>query len=176
MVALLTRLRAYEPLSGIITPGVLNDLGNLLMAGLLMWAYFAFSQYLVIWSGNLSDEIPWYLRRLDGGWQYVAIAIVILHFAVPFVLLLSPQIKRNARSLGAVALLIVFMHVVDAFWLVVPALRQNGFALTWTDFAAPIGIGGLWIAAFLWQLKQSSLLPRQTETDVARRQEVIANG
>ncbi len=176
VVALLTRLRDYEPLSALVTPAVLNDLGNLLMAALLMWAYFAFSQYLVIWSGNLSDEIPWYLRRLDNGWQIVALVIVVLHFAIPFVLLLSPQVKRSARSLGMVAALLVVVHLVDAFWLVVPALRQNGLAFSLTDIAAPVGIGGLWMAVFLWQLKQDSLLPQYTEVNVVHSQEAATNG
>lgn len=176
VVALLTRLRDYEPLTTLVTSAVLNDLGNLLLSGLLMWAYLAFSQYLVIWSGNLSDEIPWYLRRLDGGWQVVALIIIVLHFVVPFVLLLSPQVKRRAGSLGFVAVLLLVMHLVDTFWLVIPALRQSGFALSWTDITAPVGIGGLWVAVFLWQLKQSSLLPRYTVVDMTHNQEALTNG
>ncbi|HVO69708.1 MAG TPA: hypothetical protein VMT24_06665 [Aggregatilineaceae bacterium] len=176
VVALLTRLRAYEPLAGLVTPGVLNDLGNLMLVGLLLWAYLSFSQYLIIWTGNLSDEIPWYLRRLDGGWQFVALALVVLHFAVPFVLLLASQVKRRAGTLGAVAVLLFAMHLVDSFWLVIPALRQSGLAVAWTDFAAPVGIGGLWLAAFLWQLKQSPLLPRYEAVDAAHDKEAAANG
>jgi len=176
VVALVTRLREYEPLSGFVTSSVLNDLGNLLLTGLLMWAYLAFSQFLVIWTGNLSDEIPWYVRRLAGGWQTIALIIVVLHFVVPFVLLLSPQVKRGARSLGFVAALLVVMHLVDVFWLVVPGLCQNGFALNWTDIAAPIGIGGLWVATFFWQLKQSPLLARNRAVTVAHNQEAAANG
>jgi hypothetical protein len=176
VVALLTRLRAYEPLTTFVTPAVVNDLGNLLLGGLMMWAYLAFSQYLVIWMGNLSDEIPWYLRRLDGGWQAVALLIVGLHFTVPFVLLLSTQVKRRAGLLGVVAALLFVMHIVDTFWLVIPALRQSGFALRWSDIAAPIGIGGLWIGVFLWQLKQSPLLPRPTVVEVVPTQEAVTNG
>jgi hypothetical protein len=175
-VALLARLRHEEPLAALVTPAVLNDLGSIFLVVLLMWAYLAFSQYLVIWTGNLSDEIPWYLRRLDGGWQAVAVIIVVVHFAVPFVLLLSPRIKRNAAALGFVAAIVLVMHLVDAFWLVIPALRQNGFSLAWTDFVAPVGIGGLWVAVFLWQLKQSPLLPRHATVDVTHQQEVAANG
>ncbi len=175
-IALLSRLGNDQPLAAFVTPAILNDLGNLLLTGLLLWAYLAFSQYLVIWTGNLSDEIPWYLRRLDGGWQLVAILIVVVHLAVPFVMLLSPRVKRSARSLGFVAALLVVMHLVDAFWLVMPALRQNGLALSWTDIAAPAGIGGLWAAVFLWQLKASPLLPREAVAEAPHRQEVPANG
>ncbi len=175
-VALLTRLRNTEPLAALVTPGVVNDLGSLFLAVLLMWAYLAFSQYLVIWTGNLSDEIPWYLRRLDGGWQAVAVIIVVGHFAVPFVLLLSPRVRRSAAALALVAGIVLAMHLVDAFWLVIPALRQNGFFFAWTDVVAPVGIGGLWIAAFLWYLAQSPLLPRHAPIDVPHQQEVAANG
>ncbi len=172
VIALLTRLRDSEPLAGLVTPGLLNDLGNLLLTALLMWAYLSFSQYLVIWTGNLNEEIPWYLRRLDGGWLAVALIIVILHFAVPFVLLLSPQVKRHARSLGFVAALLLVMHLLDTYWLVTPAFQGRGLALT--DIAAPIGIGGLWVAVFALQLKQSPLLPRYAVADVI--QEAAANG
>lgn len=176
VVALLSRLQNYEPLSALVTPKLLNDLGNLLLAALLMWAYLAFSQYLVIWTGNLTEEIPWYLRRLDGGWQIVALIIVVLNFAVPFVMLLSPQVKRRAGSLGLVATIIFVTHLVDVFWLVIPALRQHGFAFSLTDIAVPVGIGGLWIAAFLWWLKQSPLVPEYVEAKSPHSQEVVANG
>lgn len=175
-VALLARLRNAEPLAALVTPGVLNDLGSLFLAVLLMWAYLAFSQYLVIWTGNLSDEIPWYLRRLDGGWQAVAVIIVVGHFAVPFVLLLSPRVRRSAAALALVAGIVLAMHLVDAFWLVIPALRQNGFSFAWTDVVAPVGIGGLWVATFLWHLARSPLLPRHAPVDVSHQQEVAANG
>ncbi len=176
VIALLTLLRAQEPLIGVVTPPLLNDLGNLLMSALLMWAYMAFSQYLVIWTGNLSDEIPWYLKRLDGGWQSIILVVVVLHFIIPFILLLSPNMKRNARLLGLIAFLILVMHLVDTFWLVIPDLRLNGVAFSWTDIAAPIGIGGLWVAAFLWQLKQSPLLARDPEIELPSNQEAAANG
>lgn len=178
VIALVTRLSHIEPLTELLTPSVLNDLGNLLLSALLMWAYLAFSQYLVIWTGNLSDEIPWYLRRLDGGWQVVALLIVVLHFAVPFVLLISRPVKRSARSLGAVAILLLVMHLVESFWLVIPALRQNGLAFSLTDIFAPIGIGGLWVAVFLWQLRQSPLVPLHSQVEAAPHhgEEVPANG
>lgn len=177
VITLLARFRNDEPLRAFLTPALLNDLGNLLLSALLMWAYLAFSQYLVIWTGNLSDEIPWYLRRLDSGWQIIALALVILHFVVPFVLLLLPQVKRNVRLLGWVAALLLVMHVLDTFWLVMPALRLNGFAFNWTDIAAPVGIGGLWVTVFLWHLKQSPLLPRDGTVDVPQHyEEAAANG
>jgi len=170
-IALLTRL-PDESLRSMLTPVILNDLGNLLLAALLMWGYLAFSQYLVIWSGNLSDEIVWYLRRLDGGWQVVALAIVILHLAVPFVALLSPRIKSSPRALGIVGAFIFAMHLIDTFWLVMPALRQTGLTLNWTDVVAPIGVGGLWVAVFLSYLKRKPLLARELSVT----QEATVNG
>lgn len=176
IVALVTHFQNIEPLRTLVTPAVLNDLGNLLLTALLGWAYLAFSQYLVIWTGNLSDEIPWYLRRLENGWQAVALILVVLHFVVPFVLLLSPRVKRSAGSLKLVAALVFVMHLIDVFWLVIPALRPNGLAVSWTDIAAPVGIGGLWVAVFVWQLKQAPLLSRSVADNPPHPQEATVNG
>jgi hypothetical protein len=132
----------------------------------------ALSQYLVIWTGNLNDEILWYLKRLDGGWQVVALLIVVLNFAVPFVALLSPRIKSSPRALGIVAAFVFAIHLIDTFWLVMPALRPTGLMLSWMDVVAPIGIGGLWVTLFLSHLKQRPLLAHQMNVV----QEVAANG
>jgi len=176
IIALVTHYQNGEPFKALVTPLVLNDLGNLLLAGLLGWAYLSFSQYLVIWTGNLSEEIPWYIRRLENGWQAVALILVALHFAVPFVVLLSPRVKRSATSLKYVAALLFVMHLVDMFWLVVPALRPNGLVISWTDFVAPVGIGGLWVATFVWQVRRYPLLPRSVPENAPQQQEVVANG
>ncbi len=175
-VALL-RLTAEDkdPLEQLISPQVLNDLGNLLMAGLLMWAYLDFSQYLVIWSGNLNDEIPWYLRRIQNGWEWVALLLIVFHFLLPFAVLLARHLKRDARSLGLIALLLFVMHVVDSFWLVAPAFHPDNFSLSWLDFTAILGIGGLWFAVFFWQLQQKPLLALHSTVDVSYTQEAAAN-
>jgi hypothetical protein len=152
-------LARREPLSRVIAPWVLNDLGNLLLAFVMLWAYLSFSQFLLVWVENLQHEIPWYLHRMNGGWGVIAVALIALQFALPFVLLLSRAVKRKTATLGAVALGIALMHLIELFWFVVPTFHPEGIALHWTIFLAPIGIGGIWFTAFLSELKKRPLLP-----------------
>lgn len=133
---------------------VLHDLSSLLMAFILLWAYFAFSQFLIIWSGNLPDEIRWYLHRLDGGWQWLAVLIVLLHFAVPFIVLLSRERKRDPQTMLWLASMLLVIHYVELFWNVAPAFSQSQFRLHWLDLAAPLAVGGLWVFVFIWQLRR----------------------
>ena len=99
MIALVIVLSDRPPLKEYVTKQHLHDLGNMMFAFMVLWAYTSFSQFLIIWAGNLPDEIPWYLRRLRGGWGWVALAIVAFHFALPFALLLMRGVKRHARPL-----------------------------------------------------------------------------
>lgn len=131
---------------------VLGDLGNLLLAFLMLWAYFGFSQFFIIWSGDLPEETFWFLKRLDGGWQWVMLLIALLHFVVPFLLLLSRDIKRNPRSLGLLALGVLCIHAVDLYWVIAPAFYGQRLSMHWIDLAALAGIGGLWLAFFSWQV------------------------
>ncbi|MEW6733374.1 MAG: hypothetical protein AB1489_18750 [Acidobacteriota bacterium] len=149
----------YQPFSQVIAAAHLHDLGKLLLAFVMLWAYFALSQFLIIWSGNLPEETPWYVHRLHGGWQWIGLTVVVLHFALPFFLLLPKDVKRNARRLAAVAGLVVFMRMIDLFWMVAPEFNQQGFHLHWLDLAIPIGLGGIWLAAFIWRLRTRPLLP-----------------
>lgn len=144
------------PFARSITAQNFHDLGNLLLAFVMLWAYFAFSQFLIIWSGNLPEEIPWYVHRLQSGWQWIGVALVVFHFAVPFMLLLSRTTKRTGRTLAYVAAGVIVMRLVDLFWLIAPELHQDGLRVHWLDLLAPIGIGGIWLAAFTWQLKARS--------------------
>jgi hypothetical protein len=148
-----------EPYASVVSPELFHDLGNLLLAFVMLWAYMAFSQLLIIWSGDLPEEIRWYLSRAYGGWNWVGVLLLLVHFAVPFLLLLSRQVKRQVQGLTKVAAMIFGAHLVDVFWLVMPAFFPSRFHLHWLDIAAPIGLGGLWLAAFLWQLQRRSLLP-----------------
>ena len=159
LIALLVLLSRRLPMSEVLTPRHLHDLGKFLLALVMVWAYFSFSQFLIIWAGNLPEEIPWYLDRLRGGWQYVALALVIGHFALPFALLLSRDLKRNFKLLAAIAIFVLFMRMVDLYWLVAPDFRKGRFGLSWMDFAAPVGMGGIWLAYFLIQLARRPLMP-----------------
>jgi hypothetical protein len=152
-------LSTREPLSRAVTPGHSHDLGNLMLTFVILWAYLNFSQFLIIWAENLTDEIPWYLHRTTGGWQGVALALILFLFALPFLILLSRTAKRRAATLAALALGILVMRFVDLIWLVVPAFHPDGIAIHWMDVLALIGIGGIWLWVFLGYLKGKALLP-----------------
>jgi len=114
----------------------------------MLWAYCAFSQFLLIWSGNLREEITWYLPRTSGAWGIVALALVVFHFFVPFFLLLSRGLKENRKTLLMLVLFLLLMRFVDICWLIKPAFPLS--AVNWMDIAATVGLGGLWLALFLW--------------------------
>ena len=142
----------------IVAPLHFHDLGKLLLAFVMLWAYFAFSQYLIIWSTNLPEEIGWYIVRTRAIWGAVIIAIGILHFAAPFLFLLSRSLKRNPRKLVIIATLILLMRAVDLLWMLVPAFGAE-HRWIWMDIIALVGFGGLWLALFAWQLNKRSLIP-----------------
>jgi hypothetical protein len=151
-------LSKRKPMSGYLTDTEVHDHGKLMLAFVMVWAYFNFSQWLIIWAGNLPDEIPWYVHRLNGGWEYVGLFLVLFHFAVPFALLLSRQLKRKARSLVWLASWLIVMRMVDIFWHIEPASHLT-FHVSWVLFAILAGIGGLWIAYFFHNLRSRPLLP-----------------
>jgi hypothetical protein len=159
IIAVTVLLTRHKPLSEVIKPSHMHDLGKLMLAFLMLWAYFSFSQFLIIWSGNLPEEIPWYVRRLQTSWKWVGISMVVLQFALPFVLLLSRDLKRNARTLVVVAVAIIAMRFVDLIWMTGPEFHEGAFWIHWMDVAMTIGIGGLWLSFFVYQLKSRPLLP-----------------
>jgi len=159
VTAILMLLSPYPPISEVVTPDHFHDLGNLMLAFVMLWAYVAFSQFLIIWSGNLPEEIPWYLSRLRGGWQWIALFLFLFHFLVPFLLLLARATKRRMRVLSGLAISMIVMRLVDLFWMVSPAFHPHGLYVHWMDFITPVAIGGLWVAMFVWQLKARPLLP-----------------
>jgi hypothetical protein len=165
-IAVFLLLGDRPPLDQAVNRPNLRDLGSLLLAFVMVWAYLGFDQFLLIWSGNLPEEVPWYVARLEGGWQYVALALVLLLFAAPFVLLLSADLKRSRRGLLRVALLVVGMRLVELLWLIVPAFRHghneeelNPVFVVPVYAAAVVGLGGVWLGAYLWQLGRMPLLP-----------------
>lgn len=152
-------LSKREPLSGVIRPVHFHDWGKLLLAFTLLWTYFSLSQLLIIWSGNLPEEVLWYHHRLHGGWQYFGLALALLHFAVPFLALLSRDLKRDVKLLGPVAVLLLVMHWVDYFWNVMPAYSPSDLEIHWLDPVAPVALGGLWVWLFVRELRKRPLLP-----------------
>jgi hypothetical protein len=160
VIAVAAALAAREPVAAVLGAERFHDLGKLLLAFVMLWAYFSLSQFLIVWSGNLPEEIPWYLRRLDQGWQWLALSLVVFHFVLPFVVLLSRDLKRRARTLAGVALALLLARFLDVFWLVAPAVRAGPPALGWLDLATLAGIGGLWLGAYLRLLAAAPVVPR----------------
>jgi len=158
------RLSAYEPLKRFATPDRLNDIGNLMLSFTMLWAYMSFSQYLIIWLGNISEEAVWYLRRTEGLWGAVALFLIAFQFFAPFFALLSRQNKRRAEWVLPVAVWILGMRIIELAWLVLPARAVIGeprfpwWSLPWVA-ASVVGIGGIWIAAFAWRLRSAPLIP-----------------
>jgi len=136
-----------------------RDLGNLLLTFVMLWAYCAFSQYLLIWSGNLREEIKWYLPRKAGGWGWIALALILFHFFIPFFLLLSRDVKEHRYMLLTVVVILLVLRFVDIYWFVAPAFSPFHFTISWLDFVIPIGMGGVWLAFFTMQLAKRPLLP-----------------
>jgi len=133
---------------------VYNDLGNLLLAFLMVTTYFAFSQFLIIWSGNQPSEITWYMRRLDDGWQWLALSLVLLHFAAPFLILLARDVKRTPHRLRGIALLLVAMYLAHMYWMIAPALPYFDASSHALNVAALAVLFGGWLAAFFWQARR----------------------
>ncbi|MCB0104896.1 MAG: hypothetical protein KDE53_03290 [Caldilineaceae bacterium] len=128
-----------------------NDLGNFLLGFVMIWAYFAFSQFLIIWSANIPEEALWYYHRSQGGWLQVGIFLIALHFVLPFFLLLSRPLKRKAHLLTVLAVLILVARVIDLYWLIVPAFHPEGLHLHWLDFVLLIAMGSGWYLIFARQ-------------------------
>ena len=158
MIAVVVLLARAEPFAGILQPRHLHDLGKLLLAFVMLWAYFDFSQLLIIWSGNQPEEISFYRTRLYGEWGVVAVIVLVFHFFVPFFLLLSQDVKRNAKVLPKIALWLILMRLVDLFWMTRPEFTASAVP-SWLDIVLPIALGGLWLGFFAFNLKQSPLLP-----------------
>jgi hypothetical protein len=158
MIAVVVLLARTEPFASVLQKRHLHDLGKFLLAFVMLWAYFDFSQLLIIWSGNQPEEITFYRTRLYGGWGVVAVIVLVFHFFVPFFLLLSQDVKRNAKVLPRIAIWLIFMRLVDLFWMTRPEFTSRAMP-TWLDIVVPIALGGLWLGFFAFNLKQCPLLP-----------------
>ncbi|HUL75038.1 MAG TPA: hypothetical protein VLT86_18135 [Vicinamibacterales bacterium] len=155
----LAALSRSRPISAVASEENFHDLGKLMLAFVMLWAYFNVSQFIIIYQGNLPEEIPWYINRLTGPWMPVAVAVLVGHFVVPFSLLLSRGWKRKGTSLARIALFILVMRVIDITWTIGPIFRHNGTTLHWLDFAAVLGLGGVWLFFFYRNLGARALVP-----------------
>lgn len=158
-VVMLAFFAKQEPFASSVNQVHYHHLGNLLLTFVLFWTYVSFGQLLIIYSGDLPEELEWYLHRIAGSWKAVVGVIALFHFFLPFFLLLFRAVKKRGVILTTLAALIFTVHIVDSYWLVMPTLHQGGVAVHWMDFTTVIGIGGLWMSFFLRQLKAAPLLP-----------------
>jgi hypothetical protein len=155
-----TILSRYQPMRSLLKPTTLRDHGNLMLTFVMLWAYFSFSQWLIIWAGNLPEEIRWYLPRLQHGWNGVGVFLMIFHFAVPFALLLSRNFKQNPATLARLATWLILMRWLDLLWMIEPNFHRR-FFIGWLDFVVPVAIGGFWLWLFFRNLRARPLVPLQ---------------
>ncbi|MCL4782003.1 MAG: hypothetical protein KJZ70_03115 [Bryobacterales bacterium] len=148
-----------DPLAEFAVPKYVLDLGNMLFTFLFLWVYMQFSQLLIIWSGNLKEEIPWYLSRLQGNWETVTMLLAALGFAIPFGALLARRGKRDLRSLAKLAAFLFALRLLATIWIVEPAFFPEGYSFQILDLLLPLGIGGIWTAYFVSELQRLPLLP-----------------
>jgi hypothetical protein len=148
----------YKPMSELLKPDFVHDHGKLMLTFIMVWAYFSFSQWLIIWAGNLPEEISWYVRRLNGDWGWIGLFLVIFHFVVPFLLLLSRPFKRDVTRLVWLAIWLMLMRYLDLFWIIEPNFSKT-LNFTLADVVVPVAMGGLWLAYFFRNLNSMPLLP-----------------
>ncbi len=150
----------YEPMNVLMDEVVFWDNGKLLLAFVMLFAYFSYSQWLIIWAGNLPEENHWFLERIRGGWNYVALFLVIFHFAVPFCILLSQGLKKQPRKLAWVAAWMIFMRFVDLFWVTAPTWSKDHLDLSrmWMYPVFALAMGGIWAALFVRNLMSRPLV------------------
>jgi hypothetical protein len=158
MTLLVARLSKSEAMADVLKPGHLRDLGNLMLAFTMLWAYTAFSQFLLIWYANLKEEVPYYLKRMHGGWGIVALILILFHFFAPFFMLLMRAIKDRPQTIQIVAGLLLVMRFVDLFWLTAPAYSEH-FHFSWMILASFAAVGGIWLWAFVGALKGQTIIP-----------------
>jgi len=164
-VAILASLSDTAPMNRVLGKRHFHDLGKLMLALTMVWAYFNFSQFLIIWAGNLPEETTWYLARMKGGWGYIGVILIVFHFAFPFLVLLQQDFKRKAKWLATLAMFILVMRIVDMFYLIGPTprvsgdLAQGAFFISWMDIVAPIAVGGIWLWWFFGQMLKRPMVP-----------------
>jgi len=151
-------LKQHEPIAQVLQPKAVLDYGKLLLTFVMLWAYFSFSQWLIIWSGNLPEEIHWFLDRLRGDWGLLGLVLIVGHFAIPFALLLSRPFKQDSGKLMRLALWLIAMRYLDLFWNIEPNFHKASFHYSWLDAVLPIAMVALWVAYFLRNLSRRPLV------------------
>jgi hypothetical protein len=168
---LVTRVAGRDPIAPVMEARILNDLGNLLLTLVILFTYVSFAQLLVLWMGNIRDDVSFFVDRgfnptRPNPWRWVAALIILFHFFLPFFILLGRENKRRATTLGAIAMLLLFMRIIDVyFWIAPTGLHAPNVEYapgtpTWLDIPAVLAIGGVWLVLYVWNLEGKALLPR----------------
>lgn len=139
-----------------LTPKIDLDLGNMLLTLVILWAYLSFMQYLIVWSANLPEEVTWFSKRINHGWQWLLCFIFLFQFAAPFSALLFRDVKYRKKAMMVLAFSILFVRILDRYWMVMPAFRAEAISVSYVDITLCFGLGGIWIALFLWNLNQGA--------------------
>jgi len=155
----LSKIAHDKPHSDVMSTDYFLHLGSLMCGFVVLWSYMAFSQFLITWSGNLPEEIPWYLNRQSPGLNLIAVVLILFHFALPMFILMQRRVKRGATALVVMALWIFIMRFVDVYWIIMPAFHPQQVGLHFLDIAAQVAMGGIWIYVFASQLRKYPLLP-----------------
>ncbi len=164
MVLVAVKLSDKAPLSHLLTTQRIADLGTFMLATVMLWAYTSFSQLLIIWSGNLPEEITWYITRLEGGWEYIGYGLILVHFAIPFLFLISSTMKAKTKVIVTFAIWMLIARFFDLLWQTRPSFTKidgfhsTGFTMHWLDIAILVGMGGLLVAFFFAQLKNRPIV------------------
>lgn len=151
-------LSRRAPMNEVLGPKIFYAQGKLLLAFVMLWAYFGVSQLVIIWAANLPEEIVWYQERTQGGWLQVGLVVVFGHFFLPFLMLLSRSRKHASGRLARVAALLLAVHFLDYYWQAAPTFHHH-LTFHWLDVATLVGLGGLWLGVFATLLKRRPLVP-----------------
>lgn len=173
---ILSKIATSEPHSNVMSTDYYHHLGSLMCGFVVLWSYMSFSQFLITWSGNLPEEIPWYLNRQSPGLNLVAVLLILFHFALPLFILMQRRVKRAATALVAMSFWIFIMRFVDVYWIVTPAFHPGQVGLHILDIAAQVGVGGIWIYFFTAQLRKVPLLPLNDQRMEAALAKSVAHG
>lgn len=158
MIITVGLLMRSNPMRQVVTKKHLHDLGKFLFMFTMLWTYLSFSQFLIIWAGNLPEEITFFIARMNGGWEWIALGVLLFQFFLPFLILLSQDVKRDPRKIMKVAIFVLIIRLLDFYWTIEPNFHRSQFFFHWMDLAAPIGLSGLWVAAYLGELKKRPLM------------------
>ncbi|MCX6122393.1 MAG: quinol:cytochrome C oxidoreductase [Ignavibacteriales bacterium] len=134
------------------------SLGTLIFVFVNFWAYIAFSQFLLIWYANLPEETYWFIARWKNGWEYISMLLIVVHFAVPYFMLLSQDSKMDLKRLKFMSIWVLFAHLLDLYWLVMPSYSTSP-VVSWMEISFPLLIVGLVIVTFSWKMKRQNLIP-----------------